>query len=276
MHPDVQPGVARHHVGGLTVLSLIDGFASVDAREIIYKPEFNGDPWAAHSDLLTDDGKLEMTMGAYLVVSGDRRVLIDAGLGNLSRGSFHGGAMLRSLAVAGFGPEDITDVVLTHLHFDHVGWATSKGRIVFPNATYRCHNADWGHFVESDDSDPGAVRKLSPLEPRLELFDSDRTVASGIDVRHAPGHTPGSVVVIISDGDDRAMLLGDIAHCPAELTEDDWEAAFDVDPAMARRTREALARELEGSNTAVGAAHFPGLKFGRLMTGKGQRSWLVP
>jgi len=258
------------------VLSLIDGFAAEDARDILYKPGFDGDPWLDHSNLLTADGKLEMTMGAYLVPSGERRVLIDAGLGNLSAGSFHGGAMLDSLAAAGFSPDDVTDVVLTHLHFDHVGWATSKGRLVFPNAVYRCHSADWAHFVEADDADPGAVRKLSPLEPRLELFDTDHSVAPGVDVRHAPGHTPGSVVVVISDGDDRAMLLGDVAHCPAELTEDDWEAVFDVDPIMARRTREALARELEGSNTAVGAAHFPGLAFGRLLAGKGQRSWLVP
>lgn len=276
MTASVSPGVGRHDVGAIPVLSLIDGFAAEDGREILYKPGFEGDPWEAHADLLTEDGLLEMTMGAYLIVSGDRRVLVDAGLGNLVRGSFHGGAMIESLALAGFTPDDVTDVVLTHLHFDHVGWATSKGQIVFPNATYRCHEADWAHFVGSDEAEEGAVRKLSPLEPQLELFDNDHTVAPGIDVRHMPGHTPGSVVVVVSDGDDRAMLLGDIAHCPAELTEDDWEATFDVDPAMARRTREALARELEGSDVAIGAAHFPGLKFGRLMTGKGQRSWLVP
>jgi glyoxylase-like metal-dependent hydrolase (beta-lactamase superfamily II) len=197
-------------------------------------------------------------------------------LGNLTAGSFHGGALLASLAIAGLEPHDVTDVVLTHLHFDHVGWVTSKGRIVFPEARYRCHAADWAHFVDSPEADPGAIRKLSPLHPQLELFDTDHTVAPGVDVRHAPGHTPGSVIVVVSGGEDRAMLLGDVAHCPAELTEDDWEAAFDVDPAMARRTREALARELEGSGVAVGAAHFPGLKFGRLMTGKGQRLWSVP
>ena len=69
------------------------------------------------------------------------------------------------------------------------------------------------------------------------------------------------------------MLIGDVAHCPAELSEDDWEAMFDVDRTMARRTREALARELEGSDIPVAAAHFPGLAFGRVLSGQGRRYW---
>ena len=69
------------------------------------------------------------------------------------------------------------------------------------------------------------------------------------------------------------MLLGDVVHCPLELVEDDWQAVFDVDPVLAQRTRAAVARELEGTNTAVAAAHFPGLQFGRLLETGGQRSW---
>lgn len=261
-------------IGEHRIIPLFDGTMVEDAREILLKPEFDGDPWDAHADLLDGDGKLELTMGAYLIPAGDRRVLVDAGIGNINNDTMTGGALVDSLKDAGFGPEDITDVVLTHLHFDHVGWATRKGQIVFENATYRCHTADWAHFIESDDADSGAVRKLTPITERLELFDADHTLAPGVDIRHAPGHTPGSVIVIVSSGDERAMLLGDIAHCPAELAEDDWEAVFDVDRDLARQTREALARELEGTSTLVGAAHFPGLQFGRLLTGSGQRSWV--
>ncbi|MEZ5226415.1 MAG: MBL fold metallo-hydrolase [Acidimicrobiales bacterium] len=247
---------------------MVDGAATEHARTILSKPGVDGDVWAAHADLLDGNGQLELTMGAYLVVTGDRRVLIDAGLGMIDNGQYRGGAMLDSLATTGLVPSDITDVVFTHLHFDHVGWATRKGEVVFDNATYRCHTADWNHFIESGDADAGAQRKLRPVEPQLELFDTDRTIAPGIDVRHAPGHTPGSVIVVVSHGDDRAMLIGDIAHCPAELTEDEWEAVFDVDRDLARRTREALAAELEGANVAIGAAHFPGLRFGRLLPGR--------
>ena len=69
------------------------------------------------------------------------------------------------------------------------------------------------------------------------------------------------------------MLLGDVVHCPAELLSDDWEMIGDVDKQLAQRTREALARELEGSDIPAAATHFPGLKFGRLLTAEGRRQW---
>jgi glyoxylase-like metal-dependent hydrolase (beta-lactamase superfamily II) len=264
----------EQRVGDIRILSVVDGYGVQDAREILVKPGTEGDPWLAHADLLNEAGQLEMTMGAYLVATGDRRVLVDAGVGMIDNDAFHGGVMLDSLAAVGCRPEDVTDVIFTHLHFDHVGWATRQGEVVFSNATYRCHAADWAYFIERDDAEAGAVRKLTPLTPQLELFDTDHTIAPGVDVRHAPGHTPGSVILVVSDGDDRAMLIGDIAHCTAELTEDEWEAVFDLDRDLARRTREALARELEGTDTPVAAAHFPGLRFGRLLSGQGQRSWV--
>jgi hypothetical protein len=81
-------------------------------------------------------------------------------------------------------------------------------------------------------------------------------------------------VVVISSGSERAMLLGDVVHCPAELLSDDWEAVFDVDPALSRRSRQALARELEGSDVRAAGAHFPGLEFGRLLAAEGRRQWV--
>src|SRR5262249_27964219 len=159
----------------------------------------------------------------------ERVVLVDAGLGPMNREGYQAGRLLASLAEVGVEPDEVTDVLLTHLHFDHVGWVTQKGAIVFPTATYRCHADDWQHFVASPDAEAGAAPKLSPLDPRLEPFAGDCSIAPGIDVRTAPGHTPGSAIVVISSGPARAMLIGDVVHCPIELTEPDWEMAFDVD-----------------------------------------------
>ena len=64
------------------------------------------------------------------------------------------------------------------------------------------------------------------------------------------------------------MLMGDVVHCPAELLSADWEMHADVDPKAAARVREAFAKELEGTDTLIGAAHFPGLRMGRLLTGR--------
>ena len=261
------------NVGDLLVQPVHDGVARYSATDLLRYTGPVDDPWAQHREFLDGDGTLELTLGGFLVATGDRLVLVDAGVGRFDNGIFAGGRLLESLAALGFGPGDVTDVLFTHLHFDHVGWATQRGEIVFPRATYRCHEADWAYFVSGPAALEGAVRKLSPITERVEAFGTDTTIAPGVDVRHAPGHTPGSAVVVLSSGDDRALLLGDAVHCPVELLEDQWEMVFDVDPALATRTRETLARELEGSDIPVAAAHFPGMRFGRLLPGRGIRRW---
>lgn len=257
-------------VGHLQILPVFDGVARVPAAEVLRYGGSGADPYGPHARFL-DDGHLELALGGFLVRTGDRVVVIDCGLGPMNRPPFQGGAFLDSLAAHGVSPEDVTDLVFTHLHFDHVGWATQQGRIVFPNATPRCHRADWAHFV--DGGDQRAAAKLAPLTDRMEFWETDGTVLPGIDVQGAPGHTPGSTIVVVTDGGEKALLLGDVVHCPIELVEDDWEALFDVDAALARQTREALARELEGTDVPMAAAHFPGLQFGRLLPGQVRRGW---
>lgn len=259
-------------VGDIDITPIVDGVAVMAPSEAyVGTPD---EAWAPHRRFLRPDGRLEMALGGFLVRGGgDRVVLVDAGLGAIERGPFQGGQLLVNLAAAGIDPADVTDVVFTHLHFDHVGWATQQGTVVFPNATYRCDRRDWEHFVVGPDG--GAARKLTPIEDRLETWSASGPVLPGIDAMVAPGHTPGSTIVVVSDGPARAMLLGDVVHCPVELLDDEWAGLSDVDPKLAIQTRVALARELEGSDIPVAAAHFPGLVFGRLLAAEGRRQWVV-
>ena len=238
--------------------------------------------WLQHTQFLDADGLLPIEMGGFLVRSGERLILVDTGIGPHADPE-RCGRFMRNLAAQGVEPSDITDVVLTHLHFDHLGWATDGERRLFDKATYRCHESDWDFFMGADPFDDSLAvslmggwsssKLLPPILDRLETWSEDQTILPGIDVRSAPGHTPGSTVIVISSGSERAMLLGDVVHCPAELLSDDWEMIGDVDKELARRSREALARELEGSAIPVAATHFPGLQFGRLLTAQGRRRW---
>jgi glyoxylase-like metal-dependent hydrolase (beta-lactamase superfamily II) len=230
------------------------------------------DAWLPHREFITSDDELELALGGFVVRSGDRVVLIDCGVGRVDSEPFHGGAFLTSLAAYGIAPEDVTDVVFTHLHFDHVGWATQQGSVVFTNATYRCDDRDWAHFVGPD---PAATRKLSPLADRMEFWDRSGPLLPGLDAMVAPGHTPGSTIIVASSGTARALLLGDVVHCPVELLDDEWAGMGDVDPELAKRTRNALARELEGTDVPAAAAHFPGLQFGKLLAANGKRQWVI-
>ena len=194
----------------------------------------------------------------------------------------HGG-LPDSLAALGVRADDVTDVIFTHLHFDHIGWASADGAPFFPNATYRCAAADLDYFLAGPDEEQFTSALFYARRPRANASrrcstgsrhgTADQTLLPGIDVRLAPGHTPGSSVIVLSDGTERALLLGDMVHCPLELMDDDFNLLADHDQELANRVREAYARELEGSGTLAAAAHFPGLRFGRLLPGEATRRW---
>jgi glyoxylase-like metal-dependent hydrolase (beta-lactamase superfamily II) len=280
------------------------------------------DQHPAQYRMFRPDGLLESTLGGFLVRTADRIVLVDAGAGQpfadgytapvidadddhdpiaavfrrrgvpdhvirqladmFGRVQLEQGRLPASLAALSVRPDDVTDLVFTHLHFDHIGWASADGAPFFPNATIRCAAADLAYFLPRAEEEettsqvfraPKAPERLAPVLDRIETWDADGALMPGVDVRLAPGHTPGSSVVVISDGPQRALLLGDVIHCPLELMDDDFNLLVDHDQELANRVREAYARELEGTDVAVSAAHFPGLRFGRLLAGEGTRRW---
>ena len=261
------------HVGELRVDPVVDGCFPMKPTDLFF--DTVDDQWATHRDLLDPEGMLRFTLGGFLVRGGDRVALVDLGAGPAPAGGadYGGGRFMQSLNALGVEAAEVTDVILSHLHYDHVGWAAPAGVPTFPRAVYRCHQADWEHFVVRN---PGIESSLiSGAADRFETWSGDVPILPGMDARWAPGHTPGSTVVVLSSGVDRALLLGDVVHCPVELVDDEWDGIYDVDPDLAKRTRVALAREIEGERIPVAAAHFPDLQFGRLLPGRGRRLWSV-
>jgi glyoxylase-like metal-dependent hydrolase (beta-lactamase superfamily II) len=261
-------------VGDLTILPLSDG-------EFRTGPEYFGPSatFADHQDLLGADGKLHLPIGCFLFRGGPlwaQTLLVDAGLGRMSAEDVDGGALMGQLSGVAVSPEDIDVLVCTHLHIDHCGWVIAEdGRPGFPNATLWVGRGDWERFVENVEDlmlehTRVGLRALAEAG-RVQLVDEDTTVAPGVSALLAPGHTPGHLVVVASHGDQRAVLLGDAISCPVQLDETDWAAISDVDPELARRTRDRLWRELETSGDPAVGAHFPELRFGRLLTGHGRR-----
>ena len=266
-------------VGEYEILPVIDG--EMRSRPMMTFPNSTEADWQLHKDLLDEHGLLRFAFGGFLVRGGPERrnVLVDLGLGHYEMfGRQRGGAMLDSLAAYDLRPEDISDVVFTHLHLDHVGWASEEGRVVFPNATYRCDARDWEFYYSNPEgraAEGPTKSALAPAEDRMQTWQDDGAILPGINVMNAPGHTPGSAIIVVSSDNQRAMMLGDVVHCPIELVDDEWSGMMDVDPALAKRTRVAFAREIEGKDVPLAASHFPGLEFGRLLPGEGTRRWIV-
>jgi glyoxylase-like metal-dependent hydrolase (beta-lactamase superfamily II) len=157
------------------------------------------------------------------------------------------------------------------------GSSTSTPTRSSPRATIWLGTADWHHFVAGSGDMLTHIRERfrAPAHAaRMQLIDRNTTIGPGITALLAPGHTPGHMCVVISSGQERALLLGDAITCPVQLDEPTWHSMGDVDPALADRTRERLWRELEDQSTIGAGAHFPELQFGRVLRGT-PRHWFT-
>jgi glyoxylase-like metal-dependent hydrolase (beta-lactamase superfamily II) len=253
-------------VGALAIEPVYDGAGYVPGRKVLTIPG-RPDPWEKCGHYLDGDGNLRLTFGGFLLRSGGRVALIDAGLGEFDEDGWSGGQFLDSLRGLGVASADVTDVVFTHLHWDHIGWASRNGEIVFPNATYRVHEADWAHFMEGPETDPIIAGPLIPVTERVKTFDRETTLLPGLDARPVPGHTPGSTIYVVSSEDERALLTGDVLHSPAQVTDSAWECVWDLDSAAARRVRAELTAAAADGPDVIAAAHFP---FGHVITVDGE------
>lgn len=262
-------------IGDLHLHPIADG-------TFVARPRYFGEhvPPGAHPEFFGRHQTAWLPIGCFLVRTGNRVVLVDAGLGPELREVPHGmnlagGQLPTGLRALGVTPASVTDVICTHFHSDHVGWLFGlDARPVFSQATIWFGTGDWGHFVTGTGAMPAHIREgfCAPgHSPRMRPIDMDTTVAPGITALPAPGHTPGHLCVVISSGSERALLLGDAITCPIQLDEPSWHSMGDVDPALAGRTRERLWRELEDGRTTGTGAHFPELQFGRVLPGTARR-----
>jgi glyoxylase-like metal-dependent hydrolase (beta-lactamase superfamily II) len=261
------------------VIALLDGSMTFMPTTIF--PTSTAQEWTRHQRLLSGDGALVMPFGGYLVRgTNDRLVLIDAGGGPeytvpADRGRVtQRGRLPQSLRAAGHDPEEVSDVVFTHLHLDHVGWASRHGRPFFPNATYWCHQHDWDHFLPATGPAPQlpVPPLLEPVRDQLRTWTGSTTTLAGLELWHTPGHTPGSSIVMVPRGRGQLAIIGDLVHTPAEFAES-WSGLADADPERALQMRRQVGARLAALGADVCGAHFPEQRAGRLRHNSDQLSW---
>lgn len=255
--------------------------------------------WAAHPHHLDDDGLLVMSLGALLVRTAGKLVLIDLAWGPGStvigiatpgqrQGHAAGGALLDNLRLLDVEPGDVDAVLFSHLHRDHTGWIVdptssggeeAPGTPTFANANHYLSSAEWDYWSGAAGSGVGpapSAEQLAILSSRLSFLDDGEHVLPGIDVMATFGHTPGHLSFVLSSGHERAIVLGDAVHCPIEILEPELTFVVDVDPELAQRTRVFIEQALLEPDTVAAATHFADLVFGRLMRGEGRSSWHFP
>lgn len=265
--------------GNVTILPVSD--TGIGGSPAYMFPQVSAEQWEPYRHWMNERGNFRMNIGTFVLRSGGRTMLVDTGLGDKPRAGYPQGALLANLAAAGIMPDDVDIVLCTHLHIDHVGWNTvRKGDAwvpAFPRARYIIARTEWEYWTAPEraatiDYVQDSVLPLADTG-QLDLVEETHRVTSEITLVPAPGHTPAHVCVAIVSGGERAMIIGDMAHHPVQLTETEWSVAFDLDPRQAAVTRAALVEQMERDGSLVLGGHFPFPGLGRLVRLGERRSW---
>lgn len=245
------PGATAFRLGTMRLAALVDARNVVPNDGSVFGIDQTPEAVAAvlrAAGLPTD--RVTLSVDALLVRTGDRVVLIDTGLGPKA-----GGALMASLAAAGATPGEVTDVLITHSHGDHVGGLLdADGRLAFPRATIRMAAAEWSAMQAR----PQAGAMVAAIAPRVKTFAPGAMVAPGITSVAITGHTPGHVGYRLRSRGQSLLDTGDTAHSSViSLAHPAWAIEYDGNQAAARAAREATLAALAKSGERVWAPHFP-------------------
>jgi glyoxylase-like metal-dependent hydrolase (beta-lactamase superfamily II) len=256
-------------VGDIDVLVISDGVLPITGKTIAYNAD-SADLASWLDDQFLPPDVLEWPLNVVVVRSGERTILVDAGLGLEFPDFPTAGRLARRLEAAGVDLAAVTDVVLTHMHMDHIGGLLGDGLKTRLSPDLRVHvAAAEAEFWESPDFShthmpapvPDALRSaasrfLDEYRSQLRPFETDYEVAPGVLVSRTGGHTPGHSVVRLASGGDRLTFAGD-AVFQVGFDQPDWFNGFEHDPEEAARVRVRLLRELAATGEALVATHLP-------------------
>lgn len=272
------PGWYRLQLGDFEITALNDGTLDLPVDKLLQQPPANTLRALQHRYLGVP---LETSVNAYLINTGAKVVLVDTGASSLFGPTL--GRMLANLKAAGYSPEQVDEIVITHMHGDHIGGASSSA---FPNATLRVDKRDSDHWLSAEQVAKGGAgaQAIATLVKgfadagRFKPFEGSAAgveIVPGVKAVPAYGHTPGHSNYVAESKGQKMMFWGDLMHVAAvQFAEPSVTIQFDSDPKAAAPAREKAyaAAAKDGYYVAVTHVSFPGI--GRLRAdGKGY-DWL--
>jgi glyoxylase-like metal-dependent hydrolase (beta-lactamase superfamily II) len=265
-------------LGGIQVTSVSDGNLVLPGD--LY---FDALPQDELMPILTKENisrdRVEPPCNLTLMRQGDKTVLFDAGSGAGFMPS--AGSMLESLEALGVGPEQITHVVFTHGHPDHLwGVLDDFDDPIFPDAQLMIGQAEWEYWTDPNTVNTigearaafavGAARRLETVQDQITLFKADQEILPGVMAHSTPGHTPGHISFEIRDGSNAVMVGGDaIGNHHVAFARPDWFTGADQDPELGAATRMRLLDQLATDNIPLMGFHLPDGGLGRVERSNG-------
>jgi len=226
-------------------------------------------PWLSPK-YVSPEGHLLMAVQAVLVEAPGLKLVVDTCIGNdkprrMTRGIGLKTGFLQRLESAGWSRDDVTDVVCTHLHIDHIGWNTmlDEGRWVptFPRARYLMARKEYEFWVQDKEDNEQVVAMGDSVQPLFDaglvrLVEPDHALSPEVRLLPSPGHTPGHVCVAVESRGQKAVITGDMMHHPCQIARPELLARFDSDHEAALATRRRLLAEWADRPVLVVGTHF--------------------
>jgi len=258
--------VYRFKIGALDAIALFDGQNPVPNDNKVFGVGLTPQAVAAP---LTAAGQpadpIMLEIHPLLVRNGDRTMLFDAGLGAGK------GQLMQSLQTAGVDPANITDVMISHGHPDHVGGLVADGAPAFPNAAIRMSEAEWASIR----ANPEMADLVRVITPKVQAFRPDEEVAPGVEAQDTAGHTPGHVAYLITDGQNQLLYTGDLMHhWVLSVEHPDWTVGYDDDATAGKKARLDEITALRASGAHIYAYHFPFPGLGKIQTREGRAMFI--
>ena len=265
-----QPGYYRVMLGDFEITALSDGTVALPVDKLLT----NTSPAQVGKGLASSFLKapVETSVNGYLINTGTKLVLVDTGAAGLFGPTL--GNLVANLKAAGYQPEQVDEVYITHMHPDHVGGLMAGDRPVFPNAVVRAdqHDADLWLSAANLEKAPadakgffqGAQASLNPYVAagKFKPFNGSTELVPGIKAVAAPGHTPGHSIYVVESKGQKLVLWGDLMHVAAvQFAHPSVTIQFDTDSKAAAVQRKKAYVEAAKQGYLVGSAHlsFPGL-----------------
>lgn len=272
MSKDAAPGWYRMRLGNFEITALSDGTLELPVDKIFTKVSPSRIRLLLSRSYLSND--VRITVNAFLVNTGTRLVLIDTGTGTSQMFGSDLGHLLSNLRGAGYSPDQVDEIYVTHMHTDHIGGLMRDGQHSFANATVRADVREAGRYLSRSQMDAAPADEKEDYESAMAIFkpyiaakkfkpfDGETQLIPGVRAMPAPGHTPGHTVYVIESQGEKMVVWGDLMHVaalqfpqPSATIQTDWSTK------QSAQQRRLIFAEVAKNGYFAAAAHvaFPGI-----------------
>lgn len=271
----------RLDIGDLETYIINDGVVRLPSIQPIFAPDVDKEKLTTELKRLhISENKFEGSLNVLLIKNEGKLILLDTGAG----GKFgeNAGNLIGGLKSIDIEASDITDIIITHGHIDHIGGILDQqDNFVFPSAQYHLAEKEYEFWMSEQDSsinDQGvllAQKVFSKIEDKLHLFQYGTVLFSCLKTELAEGHTKGHTIFNIFSGEKSVKHIVDTFHSPFLVSKPEWGTAWDTDFDQAVKTRLRIIKEGTDNGTLFLSCHLPWPSLGYIDKVNGESQWTI-